>query len=108
MPNDPRVKFKKKIHDLCGNYVHFRSSGYGGGVFGGSNFPTPPGPGPDPDPTPTVPIIPDVPPYNPPAPIKPGLDPGGIAGITIASAIAMGAAAAAIASWDVAPKAVHS
>ena len=94
MPNDPRVKFKKKIHDLCGNYVHFRASGHGGGVFGGSNFPTPPGPGPDPDPTPTIPIIPYVPPDNPPTPIKPGLDPGGIAGITIASAIAMAAAAA--------------
>ena len=29
MPNDPRVKFKKKIHDSCGNHVYLTGGGSG-------------------------------------------------------------------------------
>ena len=97
MPNDPRVKFKKKIHDLCGNHMYLVGGGSSGrrgsrSIFeDGTPPPQPPGGG-DPPPqtdTTTTTTITDF--VGVPQPIKPSLNPGEITGITI-GAVAAGAA----------------
>ena len=101
MPNDPRVKFRKKVYDPSRNiYYDYepRIGGGGGSPFsggGGGGYgpepgppgpgPGPPGPGPGPGPGPT-----------PEPDINPDLNPGQIAGITLgslAAAAALGYAA---------------
>jgi hypothetical protein len=95
MPNDPRIKFKKKIHDMSHNIIHFAGSGGGRGsrsIF--EDGTPPPDPGTRPEPggggetggggvTPRdIPIIPQ--------PLKPGLNPGEITGITIGALAGLG------------------
>ena len=101
MPNDPRLKFKKKVYDASRNIIYFQGSGGGGrlrsiyedgtptdegggdtggggtgggGTGGGGVVPYTPR---------DIPIIPQ--------PIKPTLDPGAISGITIGSVAAAAA-----------------
>lgn len=101
MPNDPRVKFKKKVYDASRNILYFQGSGGGrgsrsifedgtptdegggdtggGGTGGGGEG----GGG-------VVPYTPrDIPTI--PQPIKPTLDPGAITGISIGSVAAAAA-----------------
>ena len=85
MPNDPRVKFKKKIHDSSRNVIYFGGNGSGGmrSIFEDGTPPPdaggePPigggGEGQTPRDTQAEPI---------PQPLKPSLNPGEITGITI-------------------------
>jgi hypothetical protein len=94
MPNDPRVKFKKKMYDTSHNIIGFAGSGGGRGsrsIFeeGGIIRPPPPDPGGGTGGggggvTPRdIPIIPQ--------PLKPSLNPGEITGITIGSVAAAAA-----------------
>jgi len=93
MPNDPRVKFKKKIHDLCGNHMYLVGGGSGrrGGrsIFEDGTPPDRPPGGGEPPPQTTTTTVTDF--AGVPQPIKPSLNPGEITGITI-GAIAAGAA----------------
>jgi len=94
MPNDPRVKFKKKIHDMSHNIIGFAGSGSSGrgsrSIF--EDGTPPPDPGTRPEPggggggttpryTPTEAI---------PQPLKPGLNPGDIVGITVGALAGLG------------------
>lgn len=90
MPNDPRVKFKKKHYDLSHNIIHFGGGGSGGrsrSLFEEGNLPRPPGGG-------EPPTQIDIPTYRNiesiPQPLKPGLNPGEITGITIGALAGLG------------------
>lgn len=98
MPNDPRLKFKKKVYDASRNIIYFQGSGGGGrlrsiyedgtptdegggdtgggGTGGGGGGVVPYTPR-------DIPVIPQ--------PIKPTLDPGAITGATIGSVAAAAA-----------------
>ena len=93
MPNDPRVKFKKKIHDLCGNHVYLTGGGSGrrGGrsIFEDGTPPDRPPGGGDPPPQTDTTTVTDF--VGVPQPIKPSLNPGEITGIVV-GAVAAGAA----------------
>ena len=105
MPNDPRLKFKKKVYDMSRNpyYTYFGDDssfrpGGGSGAGGGGEPVIPPDPGGGGEPwTPLNPSIPVNPPPEPtPEPDNPNLNPGQIAGIaigSIAAAAALGYAA---------------
>ena len=92
MPNDPRVKFKKKIHDLCGNHMYLVGGGSGrrGGrsIFEDGTPPDRPPGGGEPPPQTNTTTVTDF--ASVPQPLKPSLNPGEITGITI-GAIAAGA-----------------
>jgi hypothetical protein len=98
MPNDPRVKFKKKVYDASRNILYFQGSGGGGRMGsiteeGGFTPPDPGGGGTGGGGTGggggggvtprDIAVIPQ--------PLKPDLNPGDIAGITIGSLAAAAA-----------------
>ena len=93
MPNDPRVKFKKKIHDMCGNHMYLVGGGSGrrGGrsIFEDGTPPDRPPGGGEPPPQTNTTTVTDF--ASVPQPLKPSLNAGEITGITI-GAIAAGAA----------------
>jgi hypothetical protein len=76
MPNDPRIKFKKRIYDPSRNLMYEERTGGGGGSFpsggggGGGNIPwTPIGPS-----DPVKPVDP-INPFNPFGPFNPAIVP---------------------------------
>ena len=90
MPNDPRVKFKKKIHDASHNIIGFSGGGSGRrsrSLFEEGNLPRPPGGGEPPGQI-DIPTGRNIEPF--PQPLKPGLNPGEITGITIGALAGLG------------------
>ena len=65
MPNDPRVKFKKRIYDSSRNFMYEERTGGGGGNYPGGGGYVPPSPIPYPDKPPPFNPLPHVDPCEP-------------------------------------------
>jgi hypothetical protein len=70
MPNDPRLKFKKKVYDTSRNLLYEERTGGGGGTFPSGGGGGPPAPDPKRKPTDTI-FTPTKKPVNPVNPFDP-------------------------------------